>query len=69
MIDYQLSTYLINMTLATYMSRDPINQVRRMAKRYKKSTKDKQTRKSMSVIVKHPRPDLVVRKAYDELTS
>lgn len=69
MINYQVSTYLINMTLAAYMSRDPVNQVRRMAKRYKKNTKDKQTRKSMSVIVKHPRPDLVVRKAYDELTS
>jgi hypothetical protein len=36
----------LNMVIAAYLHKDPDTQVRRMAKRYKKSTNDKTTKKN-----------------------
>jgi len=59
----------LNMVIAAYLHKDPDTQVRRMAKRYKKSTKDKTAQRTLRVIIKSPQPSKVVKVAYDELTS
>lgn len=62
-------TWTLNMCIAAHLHSDPDTQVRRMAKRYKKLTNDKTTQRTLRTIIKSPRPSLVVKVAYDELTN
>ena len=64
-----IQDFFLNMCIAAYLHKDPDTQVRRMAKRYKKSTNDKATQRTLRVIIKSPQPSKVVKVAYDELTS
>ena len=57
------------MCIAAYLHKDPDTKVRRMAKRYKKLTKDKTTKRAMRTIINSSQPAKVVKAAYDELTS
>lgn len=62
-------SWTLNMAIAAYMSIDPNTQVRRMAKRYKKTTTNKTTQRTLRTIIKSSQPALVVKVAYDELTN
>jgi hypothetical protein len=57
------------MCIAAYMHPNPDVQVRKMAKRYKKSTSNKTNQRTLRTIIKSTRPSLVVMVAYDELTN
>ena len=69
MNDNQMWTWTLDMCIAAYIHNDPDAQVRRMAKRYKKLTRNKTTQRTLKTIIKSSRPSLVVMVAYDELTN
>lgn len=60
-------TMLQNMVLAAYLNRSPDVQVRKMAKKYRKLTKDKKMYKTLTVIIKSSKPSKVVIDGYSVL--
>lgn len=58
---------LQNMVLAAYLNRSPDVQVRKMAKKYRKLTKDKKMYKTLTVIIKSSKPSKVVIDGYSVL--
>lgn len=60
-------TMLQNMVLAAYLNKSPDVQVRKMAKKYRKKTKDKKMYKTLTVIIKSPYPSKVVINGYNVL--
>ena len=60
-------TMLQNMVLAAYLNRSPDVQVRKMAKKYRKLTKDKKMYKTLTVIIKSSNPSKVVIDGYNVL--
>ena len=63
----ELWPWILNMCIAAYLSDEPDVQVRRMAKKYKRSTVNKSNRRTLGKIIKSSRPSLVIKVAYEEL--
>lgn len=67
----QLWSWILDLTLAAYLHRDPDTQVRRMAKRYKRlcPKSNKKALSTLRTVIKASQPALVVKVAYDEFTK
>jgi len=65
----ELWSWILNMCIASYLSDEPDAQVRRMAKKYKRSTANKSNRRTLGKIIKSSRPSLVIKVAYEELIN
>jgi hypothetical protein len=59
-----LTRMTIHMALAAYLSDDPHKQIIRMAKRYRRGSKDPKVRRSMKLVMWHPRPVRVIWSVY-----
>lgn len=64
----ELWNWILDMAVASYLNRDPNTQVRKMAKKYKKITKSKFTKRTLGVIIKNPKPAMLVIMAHDDLS-
>lgn len=62
-------SWLIDMCLASYLSKTPDVQIRRMAKKMKNLTSSKKSLSTLRLIVKSKYPSLLVRIAYEELLN
>ena len=69
MIEGEVGNYLIYMCIAAFISPAPDDQVRKMARRFKKNTSNELAKRSLKKIIKSSKPSLVVRLAYEDLTQ
>ena len=65
----EIWSWILNMCIVAYLSDEPDVQVRRMAKKYKRSTVNKSNRRTLGKIIKSSRPSLVIKVAYEELIN
>jgi hypothetical protein len=62
--------WLLDITIAAYLSRDPDRRVKRLAKLAKrKLRKDKAARAVCNEFIKSPRPAMLARKAWGEFNG
>ena len=69
MRDINLWSWTLNLVIASYISKNPDIQVRKMAKRYKSITKDKTARLTFNAIIRSKSPSKTVQVAYHDLTE
>ena len=56
----------IHMALALYYTDEPDKQIKRMAKRYRRNTKQPEARRIYKAIIKDPHPSQSVEEVYEE---
>ena len=59
----------IHMALAVYLSDNPSKQVVRMAKRYRASTINPATRRTLKLVIKSPKPLTLIINVYENISA